>query len=78
MECSIDCYSPALMALMQGISYVQVVESHKPAQPQQPPIPQSKEALSEMPVRELKTMLQARHISYTGAPLLCLPEIQPV
>ncbi|CAK0785789.1 hypothetical protein CVIRNUC_009000 [Coccomyxa viridis] len=43
-----------------------VVESHKPAQPQQPPIPQSKEALSEMPVRELKNMLQARHISYIG------------
>ena len=66
------------MALTHGISHVQVVESHKPAPPQHPPIPQSKEILSEMPVRELKTMLQARHISYTGAVeanLRCLPKV---
>ena len=67
--------SPALTALMYGISHAQVVESHKPAQLQQPPIPQSKEALSGLPVRELKTMLQARHISYTGAFLCYLPKV---
>ena len=60
------------MAPTQGISNVQVVASHKPAQPQQAPIPDSKEALSEMPVRLLKTMLQDRHISYKGAFLHCL------
>ena len=54
---------------------MQVVESHKPAQPQQPPVPQNKEALSEMPVRALKTLLQARHISYTGAYLHGLPKL---
>ena len=67
--------SPALTALTHGISHVQVVESHKHAQPQQQPIPESKEALSVMPVRELKTMLQARHISYTGAFLCYLPKV---
>ena len=70
------CSSDGSNARLQ--SCVQVVESHKPAQPQQPPIPQSKEALSEVPVRELKDMLQARHISYIGASLHCLPNVQPL
>ena len=42
----------------------QVVESHKPSQP--PAAKQSREELSEMPVRDLKTMLQSRNISFIG------------
>ena len=43
---------------------LQVVESHKAQQPQA--IAQSREELSEMPVRALKTMLQSKNISFAG------------
>ncbi|CAL5228256.1 g11358 [Coccomyxa viridis] len=42
----------------------QVVASHKSSQPQA--VKQSREELSGMPVRELKTMLQSRNISFAG------------
>ena len=43
---------------------LQVVESHNAQQPQ--PNAQTKEELSEMPVRALKTMLQSKNISFAG------------
>ena len=47
-----------------------MVASHKSSQPQA--VKQSREELSGMPVRELKTMLQSRNISFAGgvAPFL--------
>lgn len=48
---------------------LQVVEGQPAATPEKPkpsPVSQSREELSSMPVRELKTMLQERGVDMTG------------
>ncbi len=54
-----------ISALWQTLLSMQVVESQKHMQPQS--VTHSMEELSDMPVKELKSMLQTRNISYAGS-----------